>query len=693
VNKVPDLDITKLHFLGSIDYAQHNFARLKPVLYSETGRQWDGAAERAWFPNEGLVFNVQRDLHYAPNGSFWTFRVTPNSRDGAADKDLFSAIQAKPAIELLTTLEPQDSEELRYLVTELGLSSRPATKGGVAVPEIGEHWVIVPELVKGDDGRWRSITGQALKRLSVLTGAPEDLCGMATATEQFFLPPIRSWANQTRNWTSPQIFLEGLASDLRRWVPHGPGRPRAQAAAQALRELAPFISGTSALNAEDAKAALARVNALTEAADTLTESVEEIVGVLVKHESFKQEIDRQREAIRVELETEALRAVEEIEGAARDHLLQEQRRIQDEIDIAQYRLEELKAQISGLQAEAEERAIRRDRDIEALGREIDALLQRAADEPARLLTEWLGVSGLIIAGSSSSPPVANEAPSGLADTPLEKGSSDTNGAPVISPEQLGPTLFHASPGVNDGPPWLLIIDAALRARELPLLVGQGARDYAETWLNSVGGADPAVILTDPTLLSLSELTPFGSRGAHAPLAEAFARAERAGERPVVVLLDDLDPAAAAYWLPELARCQRQPARYGFPSNLLFLALLEANSKQMALTPARAGELFPLYLEGCASPDSVGALPEVTYELPPDLIVPPARSTSWPHRIAAFERSLSVTFKAEKPRLLASGLASYLQYTKNSGQRPSGADGLAAQLIRAADLIIQDNPGS
>ena len=66
------------------EYAAH-FARLKPLLYSETGRCWDGAADRLWFPNEGLVFAVQADRRYTQNGSLWIFRVAPNARGDAID--------------------------------------------------------------------------------------------------------------------------------------------------------------------------------------------------------------------------------------------------------------------------------------------------------------------------------------------------------------------------------------------------------------------------------------------------------------------------------------------------------------------------------------------------------------------------------------------------------------------------------
>jgi hypothetical protein len=103
---------------------------------------------------------------------------------------------------------------------------------------------------------------------------------------------------------------------------------------------------------------------------------------------------------------------------------------------------------------------------------------------------------------------------------------------ILTPGLLGTALFKAAPAGNDGQPRLLVIDAAVRARELPLLMGPLAREFAEAWIGIAGGPDPIVLLTDPTLLSLEELTPSGSRGGRAPLARAFARAAATPDRPV-----------------------------------------------------------------------------------------------------------------------------------------------------------------
>jgi hypothetical protein len=678
-----ETEITKYHFVGCVDYAQHNFARLKPLLYSETGRHWDGLAERAWFPNEGLVFTVQGDLKYAQTGSLWLFRLGRNPRGDAIEKDVFSALQVKPAVELMIGMAPLDIEALRRFVCEEGFVGSPTGKSGAAVSELNDRWVVIPEIQRDEQGRGRPTPTLNLKHLKVLVGTPEEVCGIATPGGQFVLPPIPSASGETRNWLPPAQFLDTLAADLKRWAPHGPQRAKASAAANALRELAPQMAGLSALKAEDAKVAMARATNLTEAAETITGAAETILGLIVDQEPFKAEIERRRAEINVELETEALAAVEQKEGAARDRLLAEQASLRAEIGAGNARLETLRAEILALEAEAQTARSARSENVEALDAQVDALVQRAATEPAKMLADWIGVSGFVVGGmggeqephprvDANEPPPAPEAP-----------NQDPTTSRPLAKEDLGPLLFTASPATNPGSPRLLIIDAALRARELPVLVGPFAREFAESWLSVAGGPAPVTVLTDPTLLSLMDLTPGGARGDKAPLREAFARAA-ATEEPVIVLLDDLDPAAASFWLPELARAQRHPRRYGFPPNLLFLAVVEADPSQMSLTRLRAGELFPLAFDDCDPNDAAPDTPASPFSLTSALVVAPTASTSWPARVEAFEASLKFTFKSEDAKSLAAGLAAFLQYCKGGGATPGAETPLAGLLSKAAN---------
>jgi hypothetical protein len=681
-------EITKWHFVGCVDYAQHNFARLKPLLYSETGRRWDGMADRAWFPNEGLVFTVQADLRYAPHGSLWIFRAGKNPRANAVDKDLISALQLKPAIELVVGMEPLPIEDLRRLVEVEGVAGVHAGHTAAAVPELNDRWVVLNDLQKDDQGRLRPAAASNLKHLKVMIGTPEELCGLATPNGQFVLPPIPGTSGETRNWLPPSQFLETLASDLKRWAPHGALKAKAQAAAQALRELSPHLAGLVALKADDAKVALARATNLVDAADTITGAAETILGLIAEQAPFKAEIERQRAEINAELEAEALAAVEQKEGAARDRLLAEQASIRSEIVGASARLEALRTELRALETEVDSVRSARAENVDDLEARVDALLQRAASEPAHLLAEWLGVSGFVISGMGSGDP---NGPPPKHETATEQHQSEVSViGQAISQAELGPSLFAASPALNLGPPRLLVVDAALRARELPVLIGPHAREFAEAWFAVSGGPAPVVMLADPTLLSLTELAPWGSRGKKAPLASAIDTA-RAVAEPIVVLIDDLDPASAGFWLPELARCQRNPRRYGFPDNLLFLAVVEADPAQMNLTVLRCGELFPLVFDDC---DPSGAKPErpaKPFCLSSELVEPPAASTSWPSRVQAFEAALLKTFKPADARSLSADLAEFLQHQKGGGPAPKVEASLAALLIKSAQRLRGTGP--
>lgn len=679
----PTIDVAKLHFLGSVEYAQHNFARLKPVLYSEGGRRWDGFANAAWFPNEGLVFSVHADLRYAPHDSLWTFRVTANPRGEAADKDTWSAVQAKPAIELLVGLEPLDIEALRTRVTEQGLALPYVGKGGVGVPELDGRWVVLPEMQRDGDDQWRPASSANLKHLKVLIGAPEELCGLATQSGHYLLPPVSSSSGESRNWLPPMQFLETLASDLKRWVPHGAQKGKAHAAAQALRELAPYMSSLAALKVGDAKVAIARATNLAEAAETITGAAETILDLVVEQEPFKSAVAARRDEIDSELQAEALKAVEATEGAARDRLLAEHADLRDAIETSRATLAELEAKVTKFRAQVDALGEARVENIEALHGQIDAMLERAASEPARLLAEWIGVSGFVVGslgGRDASEVVA---------TPETTATLAVVHEPIAA-EDLGLALTKASPAFREGDPPLLIIDAAIRARELPVLIGPLAREFAEAWL-SVAGGSPLAILTDPTLLSVRELTPMGQRGERAPLAEAFARA-RASMAPVIVLLDDLDPAAASFWLPDLARCLRHPERHGFPPNLHFVALIEADPRHMGLTRARASELFPMTLYDCDSTGAAPVLPAAPKALPRHLFCDPLGDGQWPSRVAAFEKSLGVTHTHDKARALAASLAVYLRRGKGSDNSVLAPGSLEGQLDRAARLLVRDFDG-
>jgi hypothetical protein len=256
----------------------------------------------------------------------------------------------------------------------------------------------------------------------------------------------------------------------------------------------------------------------------------------------------------------------------------------------------------------------------------------------------------------------------------------------LEPGFLANALYKASPARSSGLPPLLVLDAAIRARELPLLMGPFAREFAEAWLSVAGGMDPIVLLTDPTLLSLQELTPAGSRATRAPLAGAFTRAAAEPDRVVLVFLDDIDPAAGAFWLPELARALRQPNRFAFPANLLFLGVLEADPAHMALTSSRAGELFPMTFEDCKPISSVPRLTDKPGELPLDLIVPPLGS-SWVNRAEAFGKASQVTCNEDDVRRLKGGFTDYLKFVKTSGDKP-GSDSFGSRLLAASNLITR-----
>lgn len=542
------IDVTKCHLLGEVEWAQHNFARLRPLLYSMDGKSWEGSADRGWFPHAGLVFSLAPDLRYAPAGSLWTFQVKPNERQTNEEgKDVYMTIQVKPASRFITDLDTIDAEELRALATVDGFDPGSPI-GGVLLPEADDVWILATDLERDENGLARVTNDRQLSRMRVLEGMKEDIAGMPTADGRWALPVINSGhGHEIRNWRRPAALAEQLAGDLRRWIPHGPSKVRAQAAAAALRDIGPHLDGLAALRSNDAKAALDRVISLVDDAEALTEATAELIDTLLTAPAVAEAIEAEKAAMRSTLEAEALASAERLEADARARLADEQRELRAALDRDGATLSGIRAEIATASAELEAVRKRQRTETATFTKSLEALIARARSEPAAYAAEWLSRRGLD-AGQ------AGEANSGAA---AAVGDDPVAGA-TLGEAALGRALMLASPISNDGLPLFLIMDAAIRARELVVGIGPFAREAIETWLATVAPLATRVGCSDPTMLAFADLLPSGSRGRTAPLAAAIARAERHPDRPVVALLDDVDPAAGAYWLPEAARAVRQP---------------------------------------------------------------------------------------------------------------------------------------
>lgn len=356
---------------------------------------------------------------------------------------------------------------------------------------------------------------------------------------------------------------------------------------------------------------------------------------------------------------------------------QEVRQLAGDVSVLRDEREAARAELIEQLGAAREDAASAIEQVAALRGDVDVVKRRSLDT----VVAFEQFQDHVAAGASEDQPTANRG------VDLIEWTKPTV---VWTEETLGQVLFKASPATNPGLPRLLVIDAALRARELPLLIGPLAREFAEAWLAIAGGADPVVMSTDPTLLSLQELTPRGSRGDRAPLAVAFSRARSDAQRPIVVVLDDLDPAAAGFWLPELARACRQPSRYGFPPNLVFIALLEGDASQMGLSQTRAAELFPLTFTDCTWTGTKGAVVDIAEvgELSFELLVRLTQSSS-AARVAAIEASAQHTFGDKDRKSLSMGLASFLDHAKGFGPPPGPNDAVGNCLLNAARLLVRE----
>jgi hypothetical protein len=235
-------------------------------------------------------------------------------------------------------------------------------------------------------------------------------------------------------------------------------------------------------------------------------------------------------------------------------------------------------------------------------------------------------------------------------------------------------------------PRFLLVDAAIRARELVVGIGPGAREAIETWLAEMVALTAIVGAADPSLLSFAELLPTGPRGAAAPLAAAIELASRFPERPVLGLLDDIDVAAGAFWLPETARAARQPGRHGLPSNLFLIGVVEGDPSAMSMSAARAGELFPMRFDDTELLGTAVAEPAVR-ELDLALFEAPARTNGRANRLEALRRAAGKTFNDEDIERIGGGFDEYLKWTKLGGPPPAPDSPVGGELTAAATLMI------
>lgn len=666
------IDVSKCHFLGEVEYAQHNFARLRPLLYSIDGRAWTGAADRAWFPQIGLVFSIATELRFAPSGSMWVFQVRPNER--GAGEDAFITLQAKPATRFLTELDPMPTESLRALATIDGFDAK-ATQGGILFPEAEDRWVLAPEFERCADDRARVTNTRVLGHLRVLEGTLEALAGKPTNDGRWFLPVIHSGhGSDVRNWRPPGELAAQIATDLRRWLPHAPHKARAAAAASALRDLAPVLDTISATRSVEVRAALDRVLALSEDAEALTGSIDQLVDALLASPAIATAIEAEKLAIRRDLEALALESAERLEAEARARLTIEQAEMREALARDQASLDAIRREITSGEASLEDLRRRQRGETAAFTKSLEALITRARKEPAAYAAEWLGKLGVDkgLMGAS----VAAEADS--------VSLANLTEYDLIPEAELGRALMTANPIRNDGLPRFLVMDTAIRAREMVVGLGPKARDVIEMWLAAFAPNWIVARAADPSLLALDDLLPTGPRGATAPLAAAIAQAKAVPERAIVALLDDVDPVAGAFWLPQAARAARCPVAHGLPPNLILIALIEGEPSKLGLSLTRVGELFPLAFDDVevVVTRSAEVLPR---EIGLELFRPPLLRNGVGERVAAMRAAADPVFAEDDAQSLHDEFRIYLHWTKYGATKPAADFRVAGALSNAATM--------
>ena len=168
------------------------------------------------------------------------------------------------------------------------------------------------------------------------------------------------------------------------------------------------------------------------------------------------------------------------------------------------------------------------------------------------------------------------------------------------------------------------------------------------------------------------------------LAAAIARVKAAPERAIVALLDDVDPVAGAFWLPQAARAGRCPAAHRLPPNLILNALIEGEPSKLAFSLTRVGELSPLAFDDveAVAPRSGDIVPR---EIGLELYRPPSLRNGVGERVTAMRASADQVFADEDAERLRNEFSAYLQWTKYGAPKPAAELKVPAALSSAATM--------
>lgn len=552
-------------FVGKMEYANGDWARIAPLACLEAGRWAPVEEPHQAFPDEGLVFVPPAiGLGHAPTGTYWVFSREPNAR-AVAGKDRFIVVHAEPAVPVVD-LSAHSLEEARVKLFDQGVEL-PRGCGDRAVVAVARGLFCVIDFKPDSNGRRHARSSRNPVQLMTLPPRWLD-CGVVEGRRLLplavipNLPPVR-----TVNWCDDAEFVERVVLRARKhFAQFGspdalPGKETLQRIARALeREELLLGSGDDVeLDMERLRSQWPKLVSRFMAAEAMKDFVLEsdVAVELIEqacHDAALNEAERIRPIVESQVR-DALKAEIDTANEQRDRVLAAISESQARLDQANVEL----ARLERAQADAAAQAREAERKVRELAEALERQLHALSPKEVPFVRAFLERLGNVLGGKTAIHRLPTSSPPWM----VSLASVDCVAVTLQSlPDAL--RLCAESNGLAS----LIELDAFARAGEVVLLVGDCIELALSAYAECVAGGNVWTMALDPSVIGLDDLWAAPPERSPTGFAMAWSHAEAHPDEAVIVCLRSIDASPMHLWLPSLAAVLNSRSR---PRNLLVVA--------------------------------------------------------------------------------------------------------------------------
>ena len=528
--------------------------RIEP-LAKATEHGWQLIQDaKSIFPDEGLVFTNDRDLAGRQN-YFVLFTVIKNVKDGGPDS-YFVKDSCEP-YEIIRSFSNHSPDEQREIAKQRGIERGIQTLPRLVLP-LSKDTCIFPKVKPDNDGKWLLAISESEERIETFV-LPDDQFGANLALMgRYFALPGR-WPNKLRgavNWQSDFDCIQAICKTIKK-TEDVIGGELSSVNQTVLRRLATAYQNGDLLSGDGRLSALhERLGLLLPKLNSAIVSVSDIAIQLSASPAVTRRID-------VLVEQEKDRRLEELEGRLRIEIAG---RIETEFSDEQDRIDALRREAVALQeqkATIEAAIAKLHEDHKLVGNELRGTLTGALEDLRR---SGEGVQTLLDVARKQGIVAKPGATLGAELAPWTKSASKGEAKRILLgelPEQLQ-TVAKRKGLDRKG---FVTLDIAARAGEVPVIEGDGADLMIAAYADGFTAGAVYRMPIDPTILGITDLWSDAQRGGETPLTIAWKAALAEPDVCHLIVLDRVDSANLADWLPLF----REYFRRERPANLIAVA--------------------------------------------------------------------------------------------------------------------------